>query len=76
MYAYYLGNGFYGVVISRIVNLLIIGFLVAFSIFLVYAVDWSFVRHQATAIRHPTLYSVIHMSGILRYVLSLLCIYK
>lgn len=67
MYAYYNGNGFYGILLGRICNLIILGFLVGFSLFLLYCVDWSFVGRPATAAEHPTLAGVTDLYGFLRY---------
>lgn len=65
VYAYYEGNGLYGIIVRRTMSMLIIGFLVAFSLFLMYAVDWRFVHEPATAAKHPRLANVIHLSGLL-----------
>ncbi len=66
MYAYYQGNGFYGLLLGRLCNLLMLGFLVGFSLFLAYCVDWSFVHQPATAAAHPTLRQVVSLGSIFR----------
>lgn len=46
--------------------MLMIAFLVVFSLFLVYCVDWTFLHQPATAASHPTLASVTDLSGFFR----------
>lgn len=67
MYAYYQGHGFYGILLGRICNLLILAFLVGFSLFLLYCVDWNFIGRPATAASHPTLAAITKWSNLLRY---------
>lgn len=55
-------------------NLLIIGFLVSFAMFLAYVVDWSFINHPATAANHPKLSQVIHWEGLLNIPWTLLLV--
>ena len=43
--------------------MLMIAFLVVFSLFLIYCVDWTFLHQPATSASHPTLASVTNLSG-------------
>lgn len=66
MYAFYQGSGYYGILMGRICNLLLILFLVNFTLFLAYCVDWSFIHRPATAASHPTLAGVASWAGLWR----------
>lgn len=64
VYAYYQGKGLYCILLSRLLNLLTLGFVIFFSTFLIGCVDYSDIKH------HTKLSEVVIPHCYSRYVLK------
>lgn len=67
LYQYYFGNGFSVILIQRVSNLLIMGFVVGFAMILLYCVDWPRLAKPATAQDHPRISDILQFSKIFQY---------
>lgn len=66
VYHYFYGKGLRVIMISKITNLITTAFVIAFSLVLLYCVDWNLLAAPATASSHPKLFDVLHLSKIFR----------
>lgn len=66
VYQYYHGKGLRIILLNRVSNLLMTGFVVVLSLFLRYCIKWDFLWKPATETEHPKLIDVIALSGLFR----------
>jgi hypothetical protein len=66
VYHYFYGKGLRVIMISKIANLITTAFVIAFSLVLLYCIDWNLLAAPATASSHPKLVDVLHLSKVFR----------